>query len=48
MCFTVLRKTAAPKQKLSTDYIGTPTVMAARSSQQQRKDVFCAVRAEML
>jgi hypothetical protein len=43
-----LQTTAITRQWLSTDLVGTPTDTKAKIAQQQRKDAFCAVHAEML
>jgi hypothetical protein len=43
-----LQTTDIARQWLSSDRVGTPTDTKATTEQQQKKDIFCAVRAEML
>jgi hypothetical protein len=43
-----LQTKAIARQRLSSDHVGTPTDNKEIIAQQERKDAFCAVLAEIL
>jgi hypothetical protein len=48
-CYVMaLQTTTVARQWQSRDHLGSPTDTKATIAQQQRKGVFCAVRAEMV